>query len=225
MKPRGWAAPLAVLALVLVSGCGQLTPGTAATVDGKRITMDQVDGLVEAQCTAADLAAKGGNSSPLPISYVRQQSLGLLIDTALSDEFGADQNLTPDPVVVEGFYAQFEPGITPLPAKARDALVPAFKAWARGRAILVAAGAAQTGQKPDPNNAEQLINAGLTEREKWLPKVKVVTDSRFSPAKNGFPGGGDGSVSRASSAFAKGSGGRQPDPAWVGGLPASQKCG
>jgi len=226
VKLRGWVAPLAVLATLSLAGCGAgLTPGTAAVVDGQRITIQQVDDLVAAQCSAADAAAKGGSSSPMPLSDVRRRSLGLLMDTALSKKYAADQHITPDHRIADALYGQFEGAIQQLPATARDRLSTAFKDWAVGRAILVQAGSAQTGQAPKSTNLEQLINAGLTERDAWQEKVTIHTDPRFSPAKNGFPGGGDGSVSRPTSTFAKATVAKNVDPAWVGGLPASQKCG
>ncbi len=54
---------------------------------------------------------------------------------------------------------------------------------------------------------------------------RSTTDPRYAPSKDGFPGGGDGSVSRASSGFAKGATATKADAKFVAGLPASQKCG
>ena len=73
--------------------------------------------------------------------------------------------------------------------------------------------------------SEQLINAGLQVREQWLEDADVETDPRYGPDKDGFPGGGDGSVSKPTSDFAKGATAEQVDPAWLSGLPAGQKCG
>jgi hypothetical protein len=214
------------VALLLLSGCGELTPGTASVVNGTRITDDEVKDLADAQCTAADEAAKTGQSTTAAISRVKRQSLGLLMDIELSRQFAEAQDIEPQKSLVDGFYNQLEPGITPLPEEARTVLADVFHDWAEGRAILVQAGSESTGQEVSFTNVEQLLNAGLQEREPWLAKTEIETDPRYSPNENGFPGGDSGSVSRAGSDFAKGAGGDgEPDPEWVSGLPASQKCG
>ncbi|MEO7351238.1 MAG: hypothetical protein ABIR34_10640 [Marmoricola sp.] len=224
-RARVWAAPSAALALLLLTGCGEITPGTAAVVNGSRITNDDVNDLAAAQCVAADRAAKSGNSTAMAISKVKQQSLGLLMDTELSLQYAKDQDIVPEKTLAKGFYNQLEPGITPLPGKARAVLTDVFATWAQGRAILVTAGSKSTGQEPSFTNLDQLISAGLQDRTTWMKGAKIETDPRYAPSKGGFPGGGDGSVSRAGSTFAKGARSAKPDPKFVAGLPASQKCG
>jgi hypothetical protein len=225
VKLRRWAAPLAVLPLLTLSACGDLPTGTAATVNGSRITMEQVDDLAEAQCSAAESAARTAESTSMAISRVRQQSLGVLMDTELSRQYAEDEGITPSKEIADGFYGQFEPGIEPLPEETREVLTEVFEKWALSRAVLVEAGSRETGQDPDVGNVEELVNAGLSAREPWLQDVEINTDPRFSPAANGFPGGGDGSVSRPSSQAAKDATASEPDPAWLSGLPASLKCG
>ena len=229
MKLRGGtrtaASATAVLALLLVSGCGGMTPGTAATVNGARITDDQVNELAAAQCVAVDRAAKTGNSTTMVISRVKQQSLGLLMDTRLTLQYADDQGIKPEKSLSEGFYRQIEPSITPLSGKTRTVLTEVFQDWAKGRAILVQIGSRGTGQAPSPTNIDQLTNAGLQARVPWLKKSDLEVDPRYGPTKQGFPGGGEGSVSRASSDFAKSASAVKADPQFVSSLPASQKCG
>jgi hypothetical protein len=219
------AVPAAAVALLLLSGCGGLTPGTAAVVNGSKITNDEVNALAEAQCAAADVAAKSGNSTTMAVSKVKQQSLGLLMDTELSHQYADDEGIKFQKSISQGFYGQLEPGITPLPGKTRTVLTDVFESWAEGRAILVQAGSESTGQQPSFTNIEQLMNAGLQARDSWLKKAKIETDPRYGPTKEGFPGGENGSVSKAGSDFAKSAGAAKVDPKWVAGLPASQKCG
>ena len=224
-RTRLWAVPSAAVALLLLAGCGEITPGTASVVNGTRITNSEVDDLASAQCVAADRAAKTGNSTPMAVSKVKQQSLGLLMDTELSLQYAKDEDITPELSLSKAFYGQLEPGITPLPGKARTVLTDVFEDWAKGRAILVQAGSKATGQAPSQTNLEQLTNAGLQDRTAWAKKAKIETDARYAPSKDGFPGGGDGSVSKASSDFAKGATATKADAKFVSGLPASQKCG
>lgn len=224
-RTRRWAVPSAALALLLLTGCGQLSPGTASNLNGTRITNDEVNDLAAAQCVAADRAAKTGNSTTMSISSVKQQSLGLLMDTELSMQYAKDQGITPELSLSKGYYSQLEPGITPLPGKARTVLTNVFENWAKGRAILVQAGSRSTGETPSLTNLDKLINAGLQDRTSWMKKSKIETDARYAPTKDGYPGGGDGSVSRAVSDFAKGATATKANAKFVAGLPASQKCG
>jgi hypothetical protein len=221
------AVPAAAVALLLLTGCGgDMTPGTAAVVNGSRITDDEVKALADAQCTAADVAAEAGNATTAAVSRVKRQSLGLLMDIELSEQYAEAEGIEPQKTLADGFYNQLEPGITPLPGKARTVLADVFQAWAEGRAILVQAGSRSTGEEIGFTNVEQLLNAGLQDRETWLKKADIETNPRYGPNENGFPGGGDSSVSRARSDFAKGAGGTgEPDPEWVSGLPSGQKCG
>jgi hypothetical protein len=224
-RTRLWAVPSAVVALLLLTGCGEVTPGTAAVVNGSRITDDQVDDLASAQCVAADRAAKTGNSTSMAVSQVRQQSLGLLMDTKLSLQYAKSKGITPEQSLAQGFYGQLEGGIDPLPGKARTVLTDVFESWAKGRAILVQAGSQSTGQAPSASNLYALVNAGLQSRTTWMKNATIKTNPRYAPSKNGFPGGGDGSVSRAVSDYAKGATATKADAKFVAGLPASQKCG
>lgn len=222
------AVPGALAALLLLTGCGQLTPGTASVVDGARITDEQVNSLADAQCTAAENAvAAGAQSSTTPLSRLKWQSLGLLMDIELNLQFAEDEGLEPEREFVDAFYGQIEPNIEALSGETRAELREVFKRWARGRAALVDAGSEATGQDATFGNAEQLLNAGLEARNAWLQDVEITTDPRYAPNEEGFPGGGDGSVSRADSDFATGAGGAEgdPSPEWISGLPADQKCG
>jgi hypothetical protein len=100
-----------------------------------------------------------------------------------------------------------------------------FRDWSESRAVLVQAGSEATGQPPSEDNVEQLLNAGLQARAEWMQTADIKTDPRYAPGEDGLPGGGDGSVSQPDSDFAKDAGADEADPKWVGGLPASQKCG
>ena len=225
-RARVGAVPVVALAMLLLAGCSQLTPGTAAIVNGTKITNKAVDDLANAQCVAADRAPRSAQATSMAISRVKQQSLGLLMDTELSLQYAKDQGITPQQSLSQGLFSQFEPSIAPLPGKARTVLTEVFQSWAKGRAILIEAGSKSTGQAPTQGNLDQLVTAGLQDRDGWLKDhTKITTDARYSPTKQGIPGGGDGSVSRAASQFAKDAGAAQPSQKWVSGLPPSQKCG
>lgn len=224
-RPRVFAAPVVALAVLLLGGCGQLAPGTAAEVNGTRITHNEVDDLAAAQCDLREVLTKDGQASAASAARVRQESLSLLMDAELSLQFGEDKDVTADEALSKGFLNQVTPFFEKLPEKSDAELTEVFKTWSEGRAILVQVGSAATGQQPTATNTEQLLNAGLQARDDWLEGADIETDAGYAPDKDGFPGGGDGSVSRASSDFAKGSSGTEADESWVSDLPAGQRCG
>jgi len=224
VKLRVWAVP-AVAALLLLTGCDQLSPGTASMVNGTRITEDEVAAVADAQCVAADEAAQAGGAAATAMSRVHQQSLFLLIDAEISKQYAEDEGLEPSEGLAEAFFSEFEQSLAELPEKPRTVLEGLFQDWADSRAVLVQAGSEATGQQPSQENVEQLLQAGLQARAEWMQTAEIETDPRYAPGEDGLPGGGDSSVSQPGSDFAKDAGAEEADPEWVGGLPANQKCG
>ena len=167
MKLRVWAVP-AVAALLLLTGCDQLSPGTASMVNGTRITEDEVAAVADAQCVAADEAAKAGGATATAMSRVHQQSLFLLIDAEISKQYAEEEGLEPSKGLAEAFFSEFEKSLAELPEKPRTVLEGLFKDWADSRAVLVQAGSEATGQPPSQENVEQLLNAGLQARAEWM---------------------------------------------------------
>ena len=217
----------ALLGGLLVSGCGQLGPGTAAVVGDTRISDRQVQDVAAAQCDLRDSLKGQQGVSATSRSKLTTSSLGLLMDTALSRQFGASQKAAADPLVVKAFLDQVEPLFKPLKAGPEATLTSAFTTWAKARAQLVDVAARKTGQKPTAQNLQQLLDAGLAQRAAWLKSTSptIHTDARYSPGKDGFPGAGDGSVSAAGSDYARAAAKTDLDPTFAASLPASQKCG
>ena len=224
MKLRVWAVPM-VAALLLLTGCDQLVPGTASVVNGAKITDAEVQDVADAQCVAADRAAKAGGGTATALSRIHQQALYLLIDAEISKQYAKEEGLEASKGLTDAFFSQFKSSLAELPEKPRTVLEDLFTDWAESRAVLVEAGSKATGQAPSQQNIEQLLNAGLQERAKWVKNADVDTDPRYAPGKDGLPGGGDISVSEPSSDFAKDAGAQKADPEWVAALPANQKCG
>jgi len=224
VKFRVWAVPMLVT-LLLLTGCDQLVPGTASVVNGAKITDAEVQDVADAQCVAADRAAKAGGGTATALSRIHQQSLYLLIDAEISKQYAKEEGLEASKGLTDAFFSQFKSSLAELPEKPRTVLEDLFTNWAESRAVLVEAGSKATGQAPSQQNIEQLLNAGLQERAKWVKNADVETDPRYAPGKDGLPGGGDISVSEPSSDFAKDAGAQKADPEWVAALPANQKCG
>ena len=217
--------PAVAVALLLLTGCGEITPGTASVVNGTRITNDEVNAFAEAQCAGVALAAKSQQGAAAARKRLEEGALSLLMDIQLNLDFGKSLDLDPRPESVKAIYSQIEQLIETLPAKHRPVTEQVLRRWAEARDLMTQAGEQATGQQATPENAEAVVNAAYQKREPWLEKVDIVTDPRYAPSKDGFPGTGDGSVSRPTSEFAKGATATEPDAKWITGLPASQRCG
>ncbi|MCW2762144.1 MAG: hypothetical protein JWR85_2345 [Marmoricola sp.] len=227
MKLRRWVAPSLLMPLLLVSGCAgsDLTPGTASVVDGTRISMSEVSELADAQCSGVELAVKAKQSEPSSRKLLVQQALSLLIDVEVNLKFAKTEGLQPRPAFVSAMYAQVEPLIEALPKDQRGVTEDVFHRWAQGRDMLTQVGERTTGQTLSATNEQQLLEAGYQQREPWLKKITIDTDARYSPNDEGFPGAGDGSVSKPTTTFAKAASSSQPTPAFIGELPPNQRCG
>ena len=229
--PRGrrarWTRGLALIGVggVLLTGCSGLTPGTAAVVEGTRISSASVDRLAKAQCSAIEQAGQQGQSQPVALASIKQQSLQLLLDIELDQAFAKDEGITPPQSLVTYIDDQLKTQVQGLRGSAGEVLGETLQQYAASRAAVVQAGAEAADQQASPDNIEQLITTGLEVRARWAKGASVDTDPRYSPDADGNPGGGSGSVSAAASDFAKQGAAEQADPAYVASLPASQKCG
>ncbi len=182
--------------------------------------MQQVSDLADAQCDAA-VRQGGGQPVPMPMTQVQQRS-STLLEIELTRQYAASQDLEADPRIVDVYWSQYRTAVEQLPATPvrsspmRSATSPrsAPSSW---RPAQHRQSPPPTTSRPDP--------AGLDARRKWVDAAEVHTDPRFGPDEHGFPGGGDGSVSRPVSDFARKATAAQADPAWVSSLPAGQKCG
>jgi len=218
-------AVTAVCAALVLSACGTLPPGAAAVVDGSTITNGDVQELADSQCAGAELAADTQQAQTVTRKQLNQRSLRLLMDIELSLKYAEEEGLEPRPDSAAAIYAQVDPLVEALPEKHRESTSATFRDWADATDVLIQAGEQETGQKATAQNQQDLLNAGFQQREAWRKKGDIEIDPRYGPSGDGWPGTGDGSVSEPSSTFAKDANAEQPDPKWVGTLPANQKCG
>lgn len=227
MKLRGFrTVPAVAAALLLLAGCGgDVSPGTASVVNGTTITTSQVNELTDAQCAGVALAAKSQQAQAGSRKQIARGALSLLIDTQLNLDFAKTLGLDPNPTTEALIYSRVDPLIQALPKKDRAVTEQVFHRWAKARDLMTQVGAIATGQAVTADNEDTILNAGYAKRQSWLKDIKVETDPIYGPTKEGFPGAGDGSVSKASSSFAKSGAAATEAPAWVSELPANQRCG
>jgi hypothetical protein len=213
-----------VLAALLLSACNA-HPGSAAVVGDDRISTGEVDDVATALCAAQGSSAAGGGQ-PLASRSARQGALDVLVNSALSRQFGAAQGVEPDQEQVSAALAANEQNIQALPADQRGVFRTTLQHYAEGQLMLLQIGRRSLAKKGTRNASDQqAVSEGTRLRNAWAAKhASVSVDPRFgSYTKNGLVAK-SGSLSVPVSQSA--ADGASPDPSagWVSALPASQKC-
>ncbi len=200
-------------------------PGAAAVVGGQRISVDRVDAVAQALCSA-----NSGGGQPLASRGARQGALSVLLESTLSHEFGQAKGYTADRSMVSKAVENQRSNINTLPQDERPAFEQALRDYAEGQLILLDAGRrylASHGQTAAGDQQALAIGQKLRERYVQRNDVNVAVDPRFGSFndKTGTLNAGSGSLSVAVSSRA--ADGQSPDPSagWVASLPASQQCG
>lgn len=212
-----------LLGVVLLAACGEAYPGSAAAVDGRTISVSEVDDVATALCTAN---AQGQSGQSLPSRGARQSALSVLLRSNISLAFGAQQGVTADPRDVAAAISQNQATIDALPADQREVFSETVKNYAEGQLVVIAVGKKlleeQGGQQANQNAA---LAAGEKARVKFADGLDVDVDPRFGTFKAGELAPAGGSLSVPVSSRAKAGEAGTPDPSWVSGLPAAQTCG
>ncbi|MGI9156775.1 MAG: hypothetical protein ACR2FG_09085 [Marmoricola sp.] len=212
------------VALLALTGCSNLHPGDAATVGSTSISRDQVNTLARIQCDLAENQSQDPSKSQ-PRAALVQGTVNVLVQTAIDNMYGKSVGASFDNSVLQGQIQQFKSGVSGVPRTDQDTLVQAFTDYTRGQLLLADVGAKklqeQGQQNPDTNAA---ITEGNKLAESWAKRLHVTIDPRYNPGRSDQAGGGDGSISRVASSYAKSAAGT-PTPTFVAGLPAALRCG
>lgn len=187
---------VAAAALVLLAGCGDVSPGAAATVDGTRIDRQTVDDYARAACAAdstyADLTQQEFTATPTAV--YRQQVLTVLVNEQIAEladeELGLDippsaYDLPDDP--------EFSRLLEALDAEDEEAYRAYFDAFLRFQAVAIA-----VGEQEDPAAAEDeqaAFNVGQQALAAYADEQDVELDPRFGDFTGGQVVGGSGSLS------------------------------
>lgn len=220
-------APLAAALVLVLSGCGQVHPGTAVSVGSERIGHEEVDDLATALCSVNTVSAElSGQPPPETAARVnREAAVGILIEISLSRQFGEERDAVPDEDLVSQALAQNAQRLAALPASVRPGFRTALADFAEGQSILINIGresleASGGSEVPD----DQALAEGQRLRSEFVTGFDIEVDPRYGSWDRGAlqPGGQSLSVPVSQEAVA----GSRSDPApdFVSGLPASQKC-
>lgn len=209
-------------AALLLAGCGDVSPGAAATIDGEAISVDEVDEYARAVCAAETTGAELAQQphTPTSTSTQRESVLTILINAELAE------------LAVDEFDLQVPPSAAATPDSAATAqLFEAMAAEDAGTAasyqeydatlrrlvaVAIAIGAEQTGGQ---KSEQVLASAGGAWLASYAEDHDVQVDPRFGDFTSGRVVGGSGSLSVASGGESGGG-----SAANLADLPASQIC-
>ena len=230
-RGTGWSGRSPVRGIVLVAaaalvlaGCGDVSPGAAATVDGTSIALDTVDDIATSVCTAEKTYAGLNDQqyTPRPTSLYRDSVLSLLVNERLAQEAADDLDLDVPPSSYEaGDNAELSDLLDKLPSSDLEPFQDYLDSYSRLQALYVAIGE-ETGET-DSDDPQAALSAGQDYVTKFADERDIELDPRFGDFSGGQVAGGSGSVSVP----VDGGSGDPPsaeEQADVSGLPDSQIC-
>lgn len=158
---------------LLLAACGQVHPGSAAVVDGTRISMKSVQRNSVALC---EYALAQGSITSVDNAEARRQALSTLIYYRLADNVAKARGIKVAAQVVPAatvtvYQKQFG-------AKA-DQVLELVKASERYASILTSLGRTSLGAKASSASSTQLTSAGEAVIMGLAKKSHISTDPRF----------------------------------------------
>ena len=221
VRTRGMV--LVVAAGLAMTGCGDVSPGAAATVDGTSIALDTVDEIATSVCTAEKTYAELQDQQwqPRPTSLYRDSVLSMLVNERLAREAADQLDLDVPPSSYEaGDDAGLSELLDQLPASELAPFQDYLDTYSRLQALYVAIGQ-ETGTSggTDPQAA---LTDGQAYVAEFADERDIELDPRFGDFSAGQVSGGSGSVSvPVDGGSDEQSAEEQAD---VSGLPDSQIC-
>ena len=189
MKLRVWARTDALAALLLLTGCDQLAAGNGLgrqRHQDHRRTRSRSSLMPSAWLPTRPRRPEAARRHAL--SRIHQQSLYLLIDAELSQQYAEKEGLER----VEGPGGCLLQRVRGLPRRASGeaphrARGPVHGLGREPRRARRRPAARPPARAPSEQNVEQLLNAGLQERASVAEEADIDTDPRYAPGEDGFP--------------------------------------
>lgn len=219
MKTRGLRAALAAAGLALLTGCGSIHPGAAASVGDTVITRAELSDAAEGSCLASTALGAPARLN----GQVMGEALTAMVQTELAMQFGEFRGVTYDRQVINELMAQFDAGI---PREERYAAFrDAVKESRIAQLLLIEVGkdelGAPEGQEPGD---DQAYSAGVQAMAQWQERndISVDVDPRYAVAEQGGRNVSGGSVSVPVSPVSRSA--LNPSSGLAERLPAGQVC-
>lgn len=224
MSRLGGLAGLAVVSMVVLSGCGStpdLNPGVAARVGDDTVSVQHVADVAAGYCAAAEPQLQG---QVLPNHYLNSQVAGSIALRSAADQMMAEHDVTIDDSYTKAeASARKDQSLAALDDSAREALIEVQGAQTYVSAAEISVGRAELGGSPSDDDAKA---AGEKVFLAWLDDHDVKIDPKYGVAiVKGQAVIDDTSLSYALSDTATKADASTPDTAYAGALPDSQRCG
>jgi hypothetical protein len=214
----GVVAALAVLAL---TGCGALRPGTAVEVGDETITASRLDEVTSDFCRAIEPQLEGQAES-IQNSYLRSYVAGTLALRSVADQVAAEFGVEADGEEYLQQLADLRQGVQSVPEDLRQSVIEVESAAAYVEAIQAAVGE----EVLDGAGEAELAAAGREEFDAWISRNGVEFDpSLNTEIKDGAFSIRDDAVSFAVSERATSGMAEQPNSVAARELTDAQRCG
>lgn len=213
----------AVLAAVLLlSGCAGLRPGTAIEVGEEQITTSELDSITTRYCAAAT-ESLDQQAQSIPNGFFRSGIAGLLAMREVASQVAAERGVEVETDTYRQQLAQVREQVASLPERHREAVLEVEEARIYATSAQAAIGEDVLGGGGEESETQA---AGAEEMQRWIEEQGV----EFEPGLNvtmrdGQPAPADGSLSFAVSESAKAGQAEEPNSALAAQLPDSQRCG
>lgn len=211
-----------VLAVLALTGCGALQPGTAVEVGGDTISLDRVDQVAGDFCEAIE-PQLDSQAQTLPNSFLRGGIAGTLALRSVADQIVEERGLEVDSEQYRTGLAELQRNVAAVPEDLRDSVVAVESA-----PLYVEAVKAELGEQELDAQGEyqDFVAAGTEVFNAWIAEEGV----EFDPALNttleeGNVTSVDDSVSFAVSEQATDGLAAEPNPTAARQLPSTHRCG
>ncbi len=223
-NPRLLPALVVGLSALLLSGCaGSASPGVAATVGEETISTSRVNEVTGHMCTALSDQFEGQS---VPLGVIKQGVVQLLALSAQTDQIADEYGVSPTNAY-ETDVAQRTRAAALLPADVRADYINVMSAQAKARDVADQVGKVKLADEGfDEPTPDEVTEAGNDVFATWPDVHGVDVDPKYGfTLIDGVMTPVDTNLSFAFSDEAKAGMATQPDPAYAGSLPASQRCG
>ena len=213
---------VAVAAMLLLTGCAGLRPGTAVQVGEEQITTHEIDDVTTQFCAAiAEPLAQQAQS--IPNGYFRGGIAGVLALREVAEQVAADYDVEAESDTYRQQLAELRNQVGTLPEAQQEAVIAVESSPFYVQAIQIVVGEKIAGSDADESEIEA---AGSGEIQAWIEDNGVEFDPALNTTiRDGQVASADGSLSFAVSEGAKAGLEEQPNSALAAELPESQRCG
>ena len=216
------AGSVAAVAVLLLSGCAGLRPGTAVQVGEEQISASEVDQVATQFCEALEPQLRQ-QAETIPHSYFRGGIAGTLALREVAEQVAAEHGVEADSEEYRQQLADLKRNVASLPEEQQEAVITIESAPLYVQAVQVA-----VGEKLLDGEGDQaaFAAAGGEEMQRWIEEHDVEFDPALNTTiRDGQIATADGALSFPASETARSGMEEQPNAVLARRLPDSHRCG